>query len=210
MSTPIVRTATVEDQRRLVSTIVLAFVSDPVARWVWPDPHQYLTTFPEFTEIFGGRAFEHGSALYADGFSGCGLWLPPHVAPDEEMLVALLEKSVASARLSGVFSVLEEMGRYHPTEPHWYLPLIGVEPTAQRRGYGSALMRHALERVDREGCVAYLESTNPANIPLYERHGFEVVGTIQVADAPPMFPMRRTARQLTSGRSGRVSGKVEK
>jgi ribosomal protein S18 acetylase RimI-like enzyme len=64
----------------------------------------------------------------------------------------------------------------------------------QGRGYGSALLRHALEQIDRDGQLAYLESTNPANVPLYQRHGFEVVGTIQVDDAPPMIPMVRRAR----------------
>jgi len=31
-------------------------------------------------------------------------------------------------------------------DPHWYLPLIGVDATKQGRGYDSALLRHALER----------------------------------------------------------------
>jgi hypothetical protein len=48
-----------------------------------------------------------------------------------------------------------------------------------------------LDRTDREEQIAYLESTNPANIPLYQRHGFEVIGTIQVDEAPPIFPMSR-------------------
>jgi GNAT superfamily N-acetyltransferase len=57
----------------------------------------------------------------------------------------------------------------------------------QGRGYGSAPLLHALEPIDRDGHLAYLESTNPANVPLYRRHGFEVVGTMQVDDAPPMI-----------------------
>jgi hypothetical protein len=39
-----------------------------------------------------------------------------------------------------------------------------------------------------------MESTNPANIPLYRRHGFEMIGQIQVDDAPPLFPMLRRPR----------------
>jgi ribosomal protein S18 acetylase RimI-like enzyme len=77
---------------------------------------------------------------------------------------------------------------------HWYLSLIGVVLARQGHGLGSALLRHALERCDRDHLPAYLESTNPANVPLYRRHGFEVVGTIQVGSSPPMHPMVRAAR----------------
>ena len=86
------------------------------------------------------------------------------------------------------------MGSYHPREPHWYLPLIGVEPVHQRKGQGSTLLQHALRQCDLDHAPAYLESTNPANIPLYERHGFEVLATIQVGSSPPIRPMLRAAR----------------
>ncbi|MGH2395443.1 MAG: GNAT family N-acetyltransferase [bacterium] len=194
MNTPAVTAAKAQDRERVVSAIVLAFVSDPVARWAWPEPHTYRTYFPEFTNVFGGKAFDHGTAHSVADFSGGALWLPPGVQPDEEVLVGLMERSIDPKRLQVVFTMLEKMGGYHPTEPHWYLPLIGVEPAKQGHGYGSALLRHALERIDREGRIAYLESTNPANIPLYQRHGFEVIGTIQVAEAPPLFPMIRRPR----------------
>ena len=86
------------------------------------------------------------------------------------------------------------MGRYH-REPHWYLPLIGVDHIeAGPRPPARSLLRHALERVDASDGSPYLESSNPANVPLYQRHGFEVVGTIQAGDSPPMFPMVRHSR----------------
>ena len=193
MSTPIVKTAGHDDRARVVDVIVLAFVRDPVTRWAFPDPHQYLEFFPEFVNAFGGRAFDHGSAHYADQFAGGALWLPPGVHPDEDGLERMLER-VMGERLVDASAMFEQMSSYHPAEPHWYLPLIGVDPLKQGSGCGAALLRHALEEVDRGRRTAYLESTNPANIPLYQRHGFEVMGTIQVKDAPPLFPMIRRAR----------------
>jgi ribosomal protein S18 acetylase RimI-like enzyme len=90
--------------------------------------------------------------------------------------------------------VFEQMGKFHPEEPCWYLPLIGVDPTCQGRGYGSALLRYALEQVDGTGAPAYLESSNPRNVPLYERHGFEVLGRIQAGSSPTVVPMLRRPR----------------
>jgi ribosomal protein S18 acetylase RimI-like enzyme len=86
------------------------------------------------------------------------------------------------------------MAGYHPPGPHWYLPLIGVDPIHQNKGRGDALLRNTLARCDRDHVAAYLESTNPANITLYQRHGFEIRGKIQIGSSPPLFPMLRPAR----------------
>jgi ribosomal protein S18 acetylase RimI-like enzyme len=69
--------------------------------------------------------------------------------------------------------------------------MIGVEPHAQGRGLGAELMGHAQARCDRDGALAYLESSNPRNISLYLRHGFEILGEIRVGAAPPVTPMLR-------------------
>ena len=188
------RTTPASDADRAVSVIVLAFSTDPVARWTFPDPNQFLTHFPAGVRAFGGRAFAHGTGHHLDGFTGAALWLPPGVIPDEEALGAALQAGVAESLLPEVFAVFERMGSYHPAEPHWYLPLIGVDPAHQRQGLGSVLLRHALAQCDRGHVAAYLESSNPANIPLYRRHGFEVLDTIQVESSPPIFPMLRPAR----------------
>jgi ribosomal protein S18 acetylase RimI-like enzyme len=106
----------------------------------------------------------------------------------------IVEDSVAAAIRGELYAVLEQMATYHPSEPHWYLPLIGVDPPHQGKGHGAALLTYALERCDRDHCFAYLESTNPRNITLYQRHGFNALGEIQVGTSPPLVPMLRTPR----------------
>jgi ribosomal protein S18 acetylase RimI-like enzyme len=194
MAMPIVKTATASDEAPAIDVVVLAFSADPGARWTWPDPQQYLMHFPSFVKAFGGKAFTHGSAYYVDGYAGAALWLPPDVHPDEDVLITLLQRTAPEQIQKDIFAVFEQMGRYHPSQPHWYLPVIGVDPFQQGKGFGSALMQHALLQCDRDRVPAYLESTNSANIPLYERHGFEVLDTIQVGSSPPIFPMLRAAR----------------
>ena len=105
-----------------------------------------------------------------------------------------LQRTVLERFLGDLFSIFDQMAGFHPRERHWYLPLIGVDPAYQGKGLGSALMEHALIRCDRNHETAYLESTNPRNISLYERCGFEVLGTIQVGTAPPLYPMLRKPR----------------
>ncbi len=56
-------------------------------------------------------------------------------------------------------------------------------------------MAHALRRCDADGLIAYLESSNPRNISLYERHGFEIMGKIQAGTLPTLYLVIREARQ---------------
>lgn len=182
-------------KNQVVDVITLAFSADPAVRWMYPNSQQYLESFPNFVRLFGGKAFETGSAYYVEGFAAASLWLPPGVSPDENALMTLFKNTVHCDIRDELFYVFEEMGNYHPTEPHWYLPLIGTDPAQQGKGYGSMLMSRALSRCDRDNMPAYLESSNPKNIPLYERFGFELLGTIQVGSSPPIFPMRRESRE---------------
>ena len=194
--TTLIKSANESNQEQAIAVIMLAFATDPLTRWIYPDPHQYLRYFPDVVRLFGGNAFEHGTGYYVDAFSGAALWLPPNVHPREEEMRKLLQQTVPKQNQEDVFAVLEQMGCCHPTEPHWYLPMIGVDPIQQGKGYGSALMQHALVPCDRENKLAYLESANPRNVPLYKRHGFETLATIQIGSSPPVFPMLRRPRAL--------------
>lgn len=189
-----VRTIAPGEQTQAIDVMALAFSRDPVMRWMYPDPHQYLTSFPEFVRTFGGRAFERETAYQVDDFAGAALWLPPGVQPDEDALIQLFERTVADEARDDLAAILEQMEQYHPHEAHWYLALLGVDIAHQGQGYGSALLQHTLAACDRRREIAYLESSSPANVPLYERHGFEVIGEIQAGNSPKLWPMLRQPR----------------
>ena len=53
-------------------------------------------------------------------------------------------------------------------------------PAVRGKGYGQALMRSRLDRVDAEHAPAYLESSKAENVPYYQRFGFEVSGELVV------------------------------
>jgi ribosomal protein S18 acetylase RimI-like enzyme len=194
MDRPEIRVVDRAEAPRAVSVQMMAFSSDPIMRYLWPEPHEYVRNFPAFVRGFGGGAFEHGAAHVTDAFLGGSLWLPPGVAPDGDALEKLFTDTLAEPKRSEVFSVLEQIGAAHPEAPHWHLAFLGVDPTQQGKGIGAALLRHTLARIDAEGLHGYLESSNPANVSLYRRHGFEVIREIRMGGSPPVIPMLRLPR----------------
>ena len=190
----IIRTAAPSQADPVIAVIALAFGADPGLRWGLSDPQQYLLHSPDFIRALGGNAFAHHSAHYIEGYRGAALWLPPAVGSDDDSLASLVRRNVAESVQRDIFGVLEQLSRYHPVEPHWYLPFLGVDPRHHGLGYGSALLKHGLVPCDSDRMSAYLETTNPKNIPLYERHGFELLGTVQLGTSPTVFPMLRKPR----------------
>ncbi|HSK27141.1 MAG TPA: GNAT family N-acetyltransferase [Jiangellales bacterium] len=195
MTDTMISTAAGVERDRAVATLATAFGSDPVIRWLYPDPGRYLRWFPRLVELLGGDAFDSGTAVANADRTGVALWVAPDVAADEDALVELFEASIDARRLHAVMALLEQVAAAHPTNPVWYLPFIGVDPLAQGRGVGGRLLADGLAWADRDALPAYLEASTARNRALYARHGFEVVGELRAGDSPSLWPMLRPARE---------------
>ena len=174
--------------------MMLAFAGDPATRFLFPEAHRYLGAHMGFSEVFGGKAFEAGTAYAIDDLGGVALWLPPGTHADGNAIAQYVMETAHPDRIEEIFGALGGMGDYHPDEPHWYLSMIGVDPGRQGSGLGGKLLERTLKRVDQERLPAYLESSNPRNVSLYIRYGFEPLGTIEMGGEPIMTPMLRPAR----------------
>jgi ribosomal protein S18 acetylase RimI-like enzyme len=190
-SSPVISTS---QRGRAIATVVSAFIDDPVVRWIYPDAAQYLRAFPRVVAAFARKAFDNGSAYTFRQPSAVALWLGPGVEPDTAALGEIMDTTVSKHLVEDLNGFFHQQLDVHPHEPHWYLPLIGVDPAYRGRGLGSALLKHALGISDRDGLPAYLEATSTDNRRLYERHGFEAVGEIQYRKSPTMWPMWREPR----------------
>lgn len=189
-----IRSASPEEMPHAVAAIVAAFLIDPAARFAWPAARDYLEAMPLAVQAFAGACFERGTAYLSADFRGTALWLPPGVQPNGEALEKIFRDTAKPEHLDDLLATFEKMDQSHPKEAHWYLPMIGVDPRAQGQGLGAELMRYAIARCDQDRALAYLETANPRNIPLYERFGFEVMAQFQMGAAPRMTPMLRRPR----------------
>ena len=165
--------------------------------WVNPDPttrrRRVRAGFSLFMKRFwlpDGEVFEAGPEP-----AGVAAWLPPggwHLSLRRQL--AMTPSLLRIAGMSGprFLQVTTMVEKRHPKADHWYLVALGVKPEHQGRGLGSKLMFPILERCDREGTPAYLESSSPGSRALYERHGFKVTEELRLPKGgPPIWLMWR-------------------
>lgn len=128
---------------------------------------------------------------------GGAVWTPPgHWHPTRwRGLLALpgLARATGRRGRAGV-TVTETLERVHPRDPHWYLAIVGVSPSAQGTGVGSELIRARLATCDQLRMPAYLEASRAELVGYYERFGFQVTSEITIPHGPSLWAMRRTTR----------------
>jgi ribosomal protein S18 acetylase RimI-like enzyme len=172
----------------------MGFSNDPVARWIYPDPADFLSYFPGFIRTYAAGAFDSGTAFVTNDLAGASLWLKPCGTPDLEIILARFDVTIDVNIKPEVLEIFQRMASFRPQEPHWYMPMMGVDTFRQRKGTGNQLMRHALERCDEEHLPAYLECSNAKYISLYEKFDFSIRGTLKVGSSPVIYPMYRRAK----------------
>jgi GNAT superfamily N-acetyltransferase len=182
------------DQERVIATLVSAFIEDPVERWLFPEPQQYLTHFPVFVAAFGGEAFTRQTVWTLGEFAAAAMWIPPGAEPDAETIIAVVKERASPEKHGDTFAVLEQMDQAHPSYRHWYLPWLGVDRPRTGTGLGSELLKQCLAVVDADHLPAFLETPNPRTIPFYERHGFEVTSVAKAGACPLVTSMLRASR----------------
>lgn len=176
-----------------------AFFDDPLWAWMAADPtrrRRHLgTLFAHVVRPLVASGFAHVN----EDRSGAAVWAAPNgwkTTTKESIPLAVPFMRLAGlGNLRSRLAALEQMERLHPAEPHWYLEIIGADPSRRGQGIGSSLLQPGIERCDVEGLPAYLESSKEENIPLYGRFGFEVLDEVTLAPgAPPVWPMWREPR----------------
>lgn len=176
------RVATEADLEPATELLTAAFATDPV--WGW--------AFPNRSDLEAWWRFSIRSALrfpwvrVLGDFAAVAMWIPPgesELTAEEEAQVEPMIRDLAGPRAAQLLELLERFESSHPDgPPHYYLSLLGTDPARRGNGYGMALLEQNLAAIDIEEMPAYLESSNPANDPRYERRGFRRIGEFNRPD----------------------------
>ncbi|MEU7712533.1 GNAT family N-acetyltransferase [Micromonospora chalcea] len=183
---PEITVATPQDRGRVVTSLVAAFTKDPVLRHLFPDE----ATYARYAAAFFGHLFDkrvHKGTIWTIGHgASVAIWEPPAsggAQPDDD-LAAQLPADV----LHRVRGYDEAVHTALPAAPFWYLGVLGTHPDHAGRRWGHAVMKVGLDRAAADGLPAILETSNPDNVEVYRRAGWEVVHAF--AEPLPTWIMR--------------------
>lgn len=190
------RLVTPADVPELAAVLGHAFADNSGMSWTFRDPATRPRKLERgFRDYLRHIWLPRGECWTTRGLDGAALWLPPGAWKIPLRLqLRMLPYVVATARLEAarLMRFITLIEARHPHESHWYLAVLGVEPSRQGRGFGSHLMQPVLDRCDVDGTPAYLETDTERNVELYERHGFEVTEEFNLpGGGPPVWLMWR-------------------
>jgi GNAT superfamily N-acetyltransferase len=148
-----------------------AFEADPALRYFFPD-EEYAAHAPAFAGWLFDRRVDAGTVWVVDDGASIALWDGPARADRVTPAVpALTLPDGARFRLDAYDAAVHH---HLPTTAHWYLGVLATHPDRAGQRLGRAVMAAGLAVAARDGVPAYLETTNPNNVELYRRAGWEV------------------------------------
>ena len=165
-----------------------AFREDPMMQYLIPNDARRERVLPRFFSGLVRYCLAHGEVHTTPELDGVACWLSPGNAKTtfprmirSRMILAPFQLGPAGfRRLVNLTSYTDTLHERLLPEPHWYLWLLGVEPSSKGRGIGGKLLQPALEQADSTGLPCYLETQNTNNLKFYENHGFGLANVDKV------------------------------
>ncbi len=161
-----------------------AFADDPVMAYIFPQRQGRAERIAGIMGMAINSYAQHGRVDSVNDFQAVSVWQHPE-APKPSIYALLLDALQGLVVLRSSFvravQVRQLMEAYHPAEPHWYLAILGTVPEWQGKSLGGRLLDSVLSHCDQQQMPAYLESSNPANVPFYQRYGFVIREELTIA-----------------------------
>lgn len=188
VTTSEITVATAADRGQVVESLVAAFVKDPVLRYLFPDDG----TYPQYAAAFFGHLFDkrvdRGTVWTIGNGLAVAMWDGP--GPDDVTPRRSLADQLPADAMARVNAYDEAVHGALPKAPFWYLGVLGTHPDHTGRRWGHTLMATGLRRAAADGVPAVLETSNPGNVEVYRRAGWDVVVAVP-AEPLPIWVMQQ-------------------
>jgi ribosomal protein S18 acetylase RimI-like enzyme len=195
---PAVRRCPPSGRDRALATVLAAFATDPLLRWVWPGQGRYDGCAAAFFGLLLDLRIEAGEVWVAEdaedaAVGSVAMWDPPgglYLPAAGERWAEVRAGFTAVERAAWAFYD-DALGVPAAAGAHWYLGVLATDPARQGTGLGRAVTTPMLAAADRAGLPAYLETASDTNVAIYRRLGFEVARAVDLPDGGPGCRLKR-------------------
>jgi ribosomal protein S18 acetylase RimI-like enzyme len=183
------RVASEADLGAIGEVLAHGFEHDPLWGWAFEaaERERKLAALAEVFGFFAAAALDLGWVRVTDRVEAVALWIPPGApemsSADEARMPDVVAAACEPDSAKRVLVLLDAFEANHPHEPpHFYLSLLATHPRHAGRGHGLGLVADCLAEIDGGDppAAAFLESSNPANVPRYERLGFRPTREVEL------------------------------
>jgi GNAT superfamily N-acetyltransferase len=193
-----IRVAGAADVEPIVDTLTTAFFNDPLWGPAFPVVERRAAQASALWRLSVTSALRYPWMLVTERAEAVALWVPPGgtelTEAESEGLEAFLVELTDRQTADAILRLFDQFDAARPSEPHFYLSLLGTHSDHRGSGLGMDLLKQSLTRIDALGLPAYLESSNPANDKRYADVGFIRRDEIVTAAGSAFTTMWRPAR----------------
>ncbi|WDF77068.1 GNAT family N-acetyltransferase [Mucilaginibacter sp. KACC 22773] len=170
--------ANVKQKNLIIDILVAAFKDNQSVNFIVRQDNRRLRRIAALMDYSFEMCNHFGDVWITEQKDGCALMLYPHLKKFSLFAIWLDLKLIFQAiGISGIFKALKREGlikKIQPKEPMAYLWFIGIEPSAQKAGRGSELLKEVIDSATSSGLPTFLETSTPANLPWYKKFSFEI------------------------------------
>ncbi|MFY1573262.1 GNAT family N-acetyltransferase [Verrucosispora sp. WMMD703] len=176
----------------IVTLLVDAVASDPVAAWLIPDPTERQDIFHRLLAMEIDHAVEFGTVDVTLDMTAVAVWHHHPASQAAPFGIYHLSALTGSAlpRFEQWHALLR---RYRSDAPHHWLAWLHVSPDARRHGIGRTLLAHHHERVDQLGHPIDTVVTTTGSRDYLTGRGYRAGLPLHLPAGPPMWPLHRAA-----------------
>jgi ribosomal protein S18 acetylase RimI-like enzyme len=185
----------------LTNVLSRAFYDDPYYIHIMPSDKKRTAQIQWWMRILLRYTQKNGSIFVTSDYKGVALWFGPDRPTLNNVQLALLGLIFYPVKvgIKSFFNMLDvstqwEKEHAKQNNRHYYLMIIGVDPSLQRKGIGSQLIRDTLLKADVEKLDCYLETATKENVMFYKKHGFEIIQEKDFGINSQYWLMKRTSK----------------
>jgi GNAT superfamily N-acetyltransferase len=170
-----------KDRKLITNILANSFADNKSVNYIIRQDSKRIERIKRLMEYSFELCYSFGDVFLSDDKKGCALILFPDKKKSTTWLdIKLIFSVTGLANLKKAIHRELKIKKLQPRELMYYLWFIGVDPLAQNRGTGTALMKEIIKESESIHRPIFLETSTIKNIPWYKKLGFKIYNELDL------------------------------